>query len=359
MTRAVASADVAVVGCGIAGLAAAERLCRDGLTVVMADPAGIASGATGASGGLVRALDLSRRYGDRAAESLDVYLRRGPRGHWPAVREDGSLTLFGAGDLRAAHEAAGRLRAAGHAVELLTAADVAARFPALSPAGVLGGVLEPRAGWLPAREVAAALVRDAGGRLLVLEARATRLLTRAGRVTGVRTSAGDVTAGAVLLAAGVGSVPLAAQVGVDLPLCTRSVGYCLFAPDDTAAATGLPTVVDATTGAWLRRWDDGVLLAGVTSKETDVPARVTHHVTDAERHRVHDVVRRLCPALARARFTGGVTAYDAMFTDGPGAVTAWPAAPGLVTAVGWNGGGFKLAPAVGAEAAALLKEAMA
>lgn len=56
---------------------------------------------------------------------------------------------------------------------------------------------------------------------------------------------------------------------------------------------------------------------------------------------------------------GGVAAYDAMSPQGPASVGVPPEVDGLVTATGWNGGGFKLAPAVGERAAGLLLEAMA
>ncbi|MGW6552411.1 FAD-dependent oxidoreductase, partial [Streptomyces sp. NPDC055051] len=42
MTSSTVTADVAVVGGGIIGLATAERLTAHGLTVVVIDPAGIA-----------------------------------------------------------------------------------------------------------------------------------------------------------------------------------------------------------------------------------------------------------------------------------------------------------------------------
>jgi glycine/D-amino acid oxidase-like deaminating enzyme len=157
-----------------------------------------------------------------------------------------------------------------------------------------------------------------------------------------------VQARAVLLAAGVGSTALARTVGVDLPLRTRSVSYCVFRPRRPAH---VPAMVDSTTRAWLRPWNTpGAVLAGVSAESYDVPASVSHDVPLGEQQRIRDVVRHRYPELATAEVIGGVTAYDAMAPTG-GAVTAWPDPAGLVTATGWNGGGFKLAPAVGRLAA--------
>lgn len=350
--------DVAVVGAGIIGLATAERLSAQGLSVAVIDGRGPAGGATGASGGLVRALDLASSAAlPRAAEGLDHYLRRGPHGRWPAVREHGSLTLFGADGAARAEEAAARVRATGHIVDVLDAREIAAAFPGLAPPEGGFGVHEPRAGWLPARAVAEAVLRDADRVTLLAPARALEIVTARSRVTGVRTTGGFVRARAVLLAAGVHSTDLARTAGVELPLRTRSVSYCVFAPRTPVTGT-LPAVLDTTTGAWLRRWDDGTgVLAGVPSAELDVPPVVTPGVPDAEAERVRRVVRHRCPGLADADLVGGVTAFDALGPEGDGGVTAWPDPAGLVTATGWNGGGFKKAPAVGRYAAELLREA--
>ncbi|WP_369142057.1 NAD(P)/FAD-dependent oxidoreductase [Streptomyces sp. R44] len=360
MTRSALTADVAVVGGGIIGLATAERLSAQGLAVAVIDTAGIAGGATGASGGLVRAFDLSASRRRSAAAGLDLYLRQGHQGTWPAIRRQGSLSLVARGDLPQAAAAVADLGTAGHKAEILTAHDLATRFPALDVPDDLVAVHEPNAGWLPVGPVAHAMARDAGPRLRLIPARATHLLTSGSRATGVHTTAGPVHARAVLLAAGTGSTSLAASVGVHLPLRTRAVGYCLFRVGEPAGLTTLPTVVDATTGAWLRPWgSDSLVLAGVSSQETDVPETVRPGVSAQEEERVRAVVRHRYPQLATAPLTGGVTAYDAMAPTGNGEVTVRTELDGLVTATGWNGGGFKRAPAIGELAAARLQEVAA
>ncbi|MGZ9929421.1 NAD(P)/FAD-dependent oxidoreductase [Streptomyces sp. NC-S4] len=360
MTRSVPTADVAVVGGGIIGLATAERLSARGLAVAVIDPAGIAGGATGASGGLVRAFDLSASRRESAAAALDVYLRRGHRGTWPAMSRQGSLSLVARGDLPQAAAVVADLGTAGHEAEILTARDLATRFPALDVPDDLVAVHEPNAGWLPVVPLAHAMARDAGPRLRLVPARATHLLTSGSRVTGVHTTAGPVHARGVLLAAGAASTSLAASVGVHLPLRTRAVGYCLFRVGEPAGLTTLPTLVDVTTGAWLRPWgSDSLVLAGVSSQVTDVPETVRPGVSVQEEERVRAVLRHRYPPLATAPVTGGVTAYDALASTGNGEVTVRSELDGLVTATGWNGGGFKLAPAIGELAAARLEEVAA
>ncbi|MFE1172796.1 NAD(P)/FAD-dependent oxidoreductase [Streptomyces sp. NPDC058773] len=360
MTQFVARADVVVVGGGIIGLATAERLTAQQLSVVLVDDSGIAGGATGASGGLIRAFDPARHHASWAAQGLERYLRCGWRGTWPQVREHGALTLLPSADLPRHSAQTRALREAGHDLALLSADEMRTRFPGLDVPDGLSGVYEPRGGWLPARQVAHALLCDAGPGLRVLRARATAVRTAGSRVTGVATGVGSIRAGAVLLAAGVGSSPLAASVGVSLPLRTRSVAYGLFDPGTGAPDAALPTIVDVTTGAWVRRWDaHPTLLAGVRSGATDVPETVRTGISAPEEERIRGVMSRRIPCLASAPAVGGRTAYDAQALAGGGTVTAWSEPHGLVTATGWNGGGFKLAPAVGVHTAARLREVLA
>ena len=335
--------------------------------MIALDEAGIAGGASGASGGLVRAFVPGGQHASWAAQSLELFLGRGWHGTWPGLREDGSLTLVGPEEVTPAHSGVTAVRGAGHKAELLSAQEITTRFPALTVPDGFAGVYEPHAGWLPSREVAHAMVRDAGERLRLRKTRVTAVLASSSVVYGVQTTDGPVFAPVVLLAAGVGSAALAATVGVRLPLVTRSVGYCLFDPGSRAAAgpgpgfvATLPTVVDSTTGAWLRRWGEtGTVLAGVRSRRTGVPAEVRTDVPAWEVHRVREVVARRCLPLARAPLAGGVLAYDSVAADGTAAVTAWPSPHGLVTAAGWNGGGFKVAPAVGDHVAELIREVIA
>ncbi|MGW4233384.1 NAD(P)/FAD-dependent oxidoreductase [Streptomyces sp. NPDC004980] len=360
MSHPTVTADVAVVGGGIIGLATAERLTAAGLGVAVVDEAGIAGGATGVSGGLVRAFAPSDGDEDFASAGLAVYRKRGWHGSWPAVRGRGSLTFLAPGERAAALPRVASLLDAGHRAEILAADEIGTRFPGLRAVPDEYAVYEPEAGWLPVHDVAAAMVEDAGPRLRLLRARATHLLTSGSRVVGVGTDTGTIEARAVLLAAGTGSTPLAAGVGVHLPLHTRAVGYCLFRLQDGAASLALPAVVDRATGAWLRPWDNAsVVLAGAFSPLTGVPATVRGDVPHEEVERVRDILLPRFPQLAGASAVGGVAAYDAMSPEGPASVGVRPEVDGLVTATGWNGGGFKLAPAVGERAAGLLREAMA
>ena len=119
----IAAADVAIVGCGVIGLATAERLAAAGLSVVLVDETGVANGPTGASGGLVRGLDLADEDRGWALEGLDVYLRRGPHGTCLIRTDPQRLTMppapaHAVGD--SSHRRSAPVRYRGHAGRSVT-----------------------------------------------------------------------------------------------------------------------------------------------------------------------------------------------------------------------------------------------
>lgn len=349
----VISADAVIVGGGIIGVATAERLAARKRSVVLIERSEIASGATGISGGLLRCSELVPEYRPWARSGVHIYLRRGWRGRWPAVREAGSLQLFDSGRLQEAIDQVSLVHKAALPAMLLDSREMRRRFPILLvPHGTVA-VYEPQAGWLPAAELTTAMLAEATPATTILpRTRAVELLTAGDRIAGVRTADGvTVKAPTVLLAAGLASAELAAQVGVRLPLANRRIGYCLFQARGVDLRA-LPTVVDTRSGGWLRPWDRHTVLAGTRSSD-DGADTISHSVSAAEVDRVRSSWSYYYPELAVARVVGGVTGYDA-FSEFPGAVQAWPDPQGLVTAVGWNGSGFKLAPALGDYAASLM-----
>jgi sarcosine oxidase len=201
--------DVAIIGAGLLGLAAGRALAARGRDVVVLEQAEIGHPG-GGSKGSCRIFRLgypepayvtaARRAGDLwrglEAESGRCIL-------WPAPQ----LT-FGTG-LRAVHDA---LRAAGAPCELLSAAEAAARFPAVSIGGP--ALLEPESAVIAADTalaVLAAAVPEIRTGVRVLR------LSDDGRQVSVRTSAGTVAARIAMITAGPWSGALLATLGVPLP----------------------------------------------------------------------------------------------------------------------------------------------
>jgi sarcosine oxidase len=220
--------DVAIVGAGLLGLAAGRALAARGYNVVVLERAEVGHPGSGSKGaarifrlgypdpGYVRA---ARRSGELWRE---LEATSGRQILWPTPQ----LTL-GAG-LRSVQKA---MRAAGAPCELLTAAQAADRFPAVSAGGP--ALLEPDSAVIAAAEALAALA--AGVPDLRTSVQVQRLTDEGDRVT-LQTSAGPITARTAVITAGPWSGGLLASLSVPLPgrPTLEQVSYLRPATDDGA-----------------------------------------------------------------------------------------------------------------------------
>jgi sarcosine oxidase len=184
------SPDVAVVGGGIVGLAAADALVRRGARVVLLERSAVGSGQ---SAGVARGFRHLHATGEQIAEAVRA------RALWDAwsarageqlVGEEGALRL--GGDVEAG---CARLRAAGVPAEVVERAGE--RLPALrDDAGPL--LWDPRGGAIRAARTIAWLATELGDRV-------HRTEVLAARPGGVDTADGPLSCGEVVLCAGAGT----------------------------------------------------------------------------------------------------------------------------------------------------------
>jgi sarcosine oxidase len=230
--------DVAIVGAGLLGLAAARVLFGRGRDVVVLEQAEI--GHTGAgSKGTCRIFRLGYPDPDYVAAARragelwrDLEAESGRQLRWPTPQ-----LSFGP-RLRDVQRA---LRAAGVPGELLPAAAVASQFPAIQVGGP--ALLEPESAVIAADHALEVLAARAG------EIRTgTTVLSLAddGRQVTLHTSAGPVTARAAIVTAGPWSRALLAPLGVAVPTVPtlEQVGYLSpVASVPGSGATGTPIFI--------------------------------------------------------------------------------------------------------------------
>ena len=225
------SAEVAVVGAGIVGLAAADALVRSGVDVRCFEAG---EPGQGQSAGHTR---LFRHIHDRA-DLVELVARA--RGEWDEWGGRAGLPLIGdEGVLCASPQAdalAGLLGAAGVEHRLLDEDEQRRLLPILSPPGG-PALLDVRGGAIKAKETVAALVSWLGERLVrekVLAVEADGSL---------ETRSGTWRCERVLLCAGAGTSGLAAALGVALPLEVR----------DHTRATFRTRVAHGRLACWMDR----------------------------------------------------------------------------------------------------------
>ncbi|MBI3270318.1 MAG: FAD-binding oxidoreductase [Planctomycetes bacterium] len=220
-----AHADVVIVGAGIVGGACFHALARaGGLRVLALERHHKMAGSTARSAagfrhqfGSVSNIQMSllsgRIYGEFARRfGCDEVFER-----------NGYLFLFS--DAAQAEQAAARVRLQREQgvpdVELLTRAQLAARFPALRCDGLLCGAWCPSDGFLRPDAITAAYFEDgkaAGGQLFQYSP-VTRILASAGRVRGVEIAGKTVIETPVVInAAGPWSNKVARLAGVEIPV---------------------------------------------------------------------------------------------------------------------------------------------
>jgi D-hydroxyproline dehydrogenase subunit beta len=355
--RAGRAFDVAVVGAGIVGAATASELARRGVRVCLLDRGEVSCGTTGLGEGNVLASDKDAGpvleltvHGLRLYDELEERL-----GAVARIRRKGALIVHpDAGTWSGEAARVARLREAGLEAELLGPAEIAEREPRLT--GELHG-----ASFVPGdlqcapREIARALAGEPGVEVRTgcgVEA----VAIRGGRVTGVETEAGPVTAGAVVLAAGVWTAGLAATAALVLPVEPRKGQLVrLYVPEpeprfirhkvvdgsylrsaaSAEAGRQVTTVLETT-------WD-GHVLVGSSRERRGFDTTVDDAVSDAMLARA----ARLMPSLGGLERDAAWAGLRPWLPDHLPAIGPSAAADGLWIATGHEGAGVALGPVTG------------
>ena len=354
-----------MIGAGAFGGWTALHLVRAGLRVTLVDAWG-AGNSRASSGGETRVIRAVYNgvsvYSEMAARAFVLWREAEQRWNRQVLHKTGSLWMFGADDsyVRKSIEP---MKAVGLTVEQLTPAEAARRYPQMSFGDVRTVYLEPEAGFLTAR-VACELVRETfvreGGTYVQAEARLTG--SPAGRrLTRVTLSNGSaVEADRFVFACGpwmgrlfpdvigrrvvatrqevfffgtppgdprydVGSLPVWVYIGDRLSYGVPSFERRgLKVADDTAGAEVDPTTMDRTPSA-----------AGLTS--------------------ARNILRTRFPALATAPLVEArVCQYEAS-SDGHFLIDRHPSLENVWLLGGGSGHGFKMGPAFGEHAAAVVQ----
>jgi len=398
------SADVVVVGSGITGAATAAALAERGATVILLDKEhGPAREGSGRAQGSLRVQGRHPSEFPLAVEALGLWERAAaedPR-HDAELSRNGNLYLCTNEDERPLLlDLAAQARAAGLTdVRYLEADAVREMVPAaLGP--FLGGMWSPYDAQAQPHRGTQLFVRRAerGGVRFAYDTLATGILTERGRATGVDTNRGPVHTGSVVVAAGVWTAHLLAEVGIRMPLmpvCLSEVETApqppLFRPTVRAYGFGARQrpdgrlVVSAGLGArvtrraslydlnglrfWLPRARTFRKNLRIRVDARQVVRELRHRRSlgaglvpvpspepVADRNSVDDALRRLAqvfpaadPALPR-RYWGGLVD---MTPDGLPVIDHGAGPDGLVVVAGLCGHGLALGPALGEIAADL------
>jgi sarcosine oxidase subunit beta len=345
--------EVIVIGAGVVGASVAFHLAERGVKTLLIDREGPAAGSTARSGALIRAHYPTKLEADLAWESLIRYFEPWNErvGGGCGFTRTGFAYLVAQENVTALRYNVVLQQRAGVETGLVGPDQLAEIEPALTTDGIALAAYEPRGGYADPTATTVGFLRAAQALGARFERhRATALLLRNDRIQGVQTEEGPLPSDAVVLAAGARSVPLAADVGLDLPIQPAMVQVALFErPYELPAHL---TLIDTTQGFYARPAAEHATLVGsrdslewTDDPDAPIPEPGATFIAQASRK----LAQRL-PLFAGAPYRSGRSGILDMTPDGRPVLG--PAGPeGLYLATGWSGTGFKKAPAVGAELA--------
>lgn len=356
-----ATADVVVIGGGIAGASDAFFLGRAGLSVVVLERGDQLAGLTTAqSVACFRAQWDEPDYAALVLPSIDFYgafaERIGLPGWDIGIRRHGWLFITGAQDGPAAVQGfvAGHRRLGVHDSEYLTGDEARQRFPWLGP-DVSAASYRALDGWVSPYEVTYGFAKASSASFL-LRTTATRIVTAGGAIAGVETTRGTIGTRCLVLAAGPFSRGLAEAAGVVLPMSAIRRHRAMVAPRPEIPDDG-PMTVDMDSHVYWRPEGGGAFLGQGLPEDPseptlEVPLDWTFPAVAMDAAgRLVPFWRDLAERLTQAEVSLGAGQYT-VTPDGRPIIGATRGVDGLFVHGGDNGWGIESAPEAGRRLAA-------
>lgn len=351
-------ADAVIVGAGVHGASLAFHLAELGLRPLVVERSTAAGGATGRSSGLVR------MHYDVPEDAHLAWLSHAYFANWAdriggdaGFVRTGFVQMVPAEELPALRANVAMQQGLGIDTQLIGPDAVREHLPGAVVDDVEVAAWEPQSGYADPTMTTTSLLAAAQalGARLATRTTTTSVRVDGDRVVGVATSRGDIDAPIVVLAAGAWSVPVAASVGVELPVQVwrHDVAY-LRRPDGIGKH---PVVIDFANSMYAR--PEGEHLTLVALEDGNPLGGSPDASVDAAAHGfLEKAAARLAqrwPAMADAGLHSAHSGQDGITPDMHPVIG--PAGPeGLYLDTGFSGTGFKIAPATGAALAQRIVE---
>jgi sarcosine oxidase, subunit beta len=353
MSAPAVTTDVVIVGGGLEGCSAAWSLTQRGITdVTIVERDTVGSGGTGKSSGVVRCHYGVSSLAAMATRSLDLFENADDiLGEDVGFHQTGYVVGVGPHNVEAIHASMDAQRAVGVRTEHISRDDVQRLWPVADLEPFAAFAWEARGGYGDAYQTAqafAAAARRQGVRLRQ-GTTVTEIVTDKGRATGVRLADGSIiSADTVVVAAGPWSVPLLAPHGIDLPINVHREQIVLIDPGQDLG--DIPVFSDLVSLQYIRpEGSDGQILFGnsdLAELEPADPDNYLNRATDDFIELTIDKVGTRLPGLENPSIASTYAGCYDVTPDFNPVISRTPI-DGLITAAGFSGHGFKIAPAVG------------
>ncbi|MFI5712873.1 NAD(P)/FAD-dependent oxidoreductase [Kribbella sp. NPDC051620] len=342
------SAEVVIVGGGVMGTSIAFHLAEAGVRdVLLLEQNELGSGSTSKAAGGIRANFSDELNIALGARSLEAFARFGERpGQEIDLHRVGYLFLLSTDEQVELFEESTRLQnAAGQPTRMLDVAEAVRIAPILSPDGLVAACFSPNDGHCTPESVVlgyATAARKLGAKL-VTGCEVTEIDAVGNEIRAVRTSRGTVATSTVICAAGAWSAPLAAMVGVDLPVTPLRRQIVV-----TEAIPGLPREMPMTidfSSTFYFHGEGPGLLVGMSDPEEEPGFHLAR--SDAWLPRLTAAMEQRAPSLLDVGLASGWAGLYENTPDHNALIGESPTVSRFLYATGFSGHGFLQGPAIG------------
>jgi FAD-dependent oxidoreductase domain-containing protein 1 len=350
--------DVIMAGGGVMGCATAYYLLLEQpslrVAIIEQDPS-YKHASTVLSDGNVRVqfnLKENIQISQYALEVLPEFGERmAVRGKKPEVAARYQGNLFLADEAHRAEAEAGLAlqQSLGCAVEWLTAVEIAARYPAYTGQGFIGGTLGTRDGSVDPQAVLTGYrdkAVDLGATYITAQVTALRTTSNGQAMQGVQLSDGRELASPIVInTAGAWASDLLQTINVSIPVIP--VMRQVFVVQTSIPTSGFLPSLFLPTGLYIIHENEGHFLIGKSFADDPQGYDFTMRPHIFEERMWPELVEYL-PAFERLKVVGGWAGLYAVNTlDGNALLGEWPTVRGLYLANGFSGHGFQQCHAVG------------
>ncbi|GAA5496189.1 4-methylaminobutanoate oxidase (formaldehyde-forming) [Rubritalea halochordaticola] len=271
------SAQVVIVGGGIAGASMAYLLAKQGWSdIVLLEQSKLASGTTWHSAGQVGQLRASSAQTKVNKASVEIFSSlKEDTGHDPGWLQCGGLQLASCDErMNQLQRNAAMADVFGVEAQMISAEECQQYWPMLNTGDLKGGIYLPGDGRVLPGECVVSLAKGAlqRGVKIIEGVEVSSLLyedkgSGVKRITGVCTNKGEVKAEWVVLAGNMWMRQLAMTIGVDVPLYPCEHHYVITRPIEGVTRDS-PCTRDPNAGLYFRALDDGGLKLGAFKKRS-------------------------------------------------------------------------------------------